>query len=206
VTGMLLTERLIGPSDRPPVRHEEPNVVNVAIDVSVESILRSSVVSTSCGLCGKMSISAVHRHFPPVDDAMRIPRARFASMLNALGRAQETFARTGGLHAAGLFDCEGALIVAREDVGRHNAVDKVLGHAVRRGLVPLRGCTLFVSGRSSFEIVQKALAASIPVIGAVSAPSSLAVQLADESEQTLLGFARGDRFNVYTHPERIVNG
>jgi FdhD protein len=204
VVGMLLSERMIAATDRPLVRHQEANVVNVALSVRTDTIMRSSVTSTSCGLCGKMSIAAVHQHFPPVEDDVRISRTLFPAMLDALTASQQTFARTGGLHAAAVFNRNGELLVAREDVGRHNAVDKAIGYALLRGLVPLRGCTLLVSGRASFEIVQKALGAGIPVIAAVSAPSSLAVELADESEQTLVGFVRGDRCNVYTHTDRIL--
>lgn len=205
VVGMLLSERLIAAGDRPPVRHEEANVVNVALTARLETVMRSSVVSTSCGLCGKMSIAAVHQHFPPVEDDVRIPRSLFPAMLESLASEQPAFAKTGGLHAAAIFDRNGAMIVAREDVGRHNAVDKAIGHALLRGLAPLRGCTLLVSGRASFEIVQKALGAAIPVIAAVSAPSTLAVELALESDQTLIGFLRGNRCNIYTHPERILS-
>jgi FdhD protein len=125
-------------------------------------------------------------------------------MLRLLAAEQPAFRRTGGLHAAGVFDRTGALVAAREDVGRHNAVDKVIGYALLAGLLPLSGGTLFVSGRASFEIVQKALGARIPIVAAVSAPSSLAVDLAAQSGQTLVGFVRDDRCNVYTHPERVT--
>jgi FdhD protein len=127
--------------------------------------------------------------------------ARLPEMMRA---AQATFDRTGGLHAAALFDLDGELLVLREDVGRHNAVDKVIGHCLRRGPFPPDHHVLLVSGRSSFEIMQKALAARIPVVAAVSAPSSLAAAFAQESGQTLIGFLRGRRMNVYAHPQRIV--
>jgi FdhD protein len=204
VAGLLLSESLITFAKPPLLRQEKPNVVNVAINRDPATARHASVVSASCGLCGKASIEAVHQHFPPVDDAVRISRGALLRMVDRLASAQDAFARTGGVHAAALFDANEALLVAREDIGRHNAVDKVIGHALLRGLLPLRGFTLVVSGRASFEIVQKALGARIPVIAAVSAPSSLAVQLADESEQTLAGFVRGDRCNIYTHAERIV--
>lgn len=134
-------------------------------------------MSASCGLCGKASIDAVHLHFPRVQDDVTIPRALLSRLLEGLEVAQPAFTRTGGLHAAALFDSTGTLIVARKDVGRHNAVDKVIGHALIRGLLPLAGHILLVSGRASFEIVQKALGARIPIVAAVSAPSSLAVEI-----------------------------
>lgn len=208
VCGMLLSESLIDGATRPLLRQEHPNVVNVAVangDIRcVDAMRRSSVMSTSCGLCGKASIENVHQHFPPVEDDVLVSRRLFQAMIETLGTAQPTFARTGGLHAAALFNSAGSLVVAREDVGRHNAVDKAIGHALLRGLTPLAGCTLMVSGRASFEIVQKALGARIPIVAAVSAPSSLAVELAAASGQTLVGFVRGDRCNVYTHTERIM--
>lgn len=204
VAGLLLSESLIRAGDRPLMRQEKANVVNVGIERDSASARHATIVSASCGLCGKSSIEAIHQKFPPVDDAVRIPRRVLAQMVESLAAAQPAFARTGGVHAAGIFDSDGKLLVVREDVGRHNAVDKVIGHALLRGLVPLKGHTLVVSGRASFEIVQKALGASIPIIAAVSAPSSLAVQLAEESDQTLAGFVRADRCNLYSHPERIV--
>ncbi len=127
-----------------------------------------------------------------------------AALPGKLRDAQRVFDRTGGLHAAGLFGADGSLQVSREDVGRHNAVDKVLGWALQAGRVPLSGCVLLVSGRASFELVQKAVVAGVPVLAAVSAPSSLAADLADEAGLTLVGFLRGGSMNVYTHPDRVV--
>lgn len=205
VTGMLLTERLIEMDRRPLLRQEHANVINVGeLGRAPIKMTRTSAIASSCGLCGKTSVDAVHQHFPPVEDPVRIRQGAFPAMLAALGSAQPGFDRTGGLHAAALFNEAGELLVAREDVGRHNAVDKVIGNMLLRGQLPAGGCTLLVSGRASFEIVQKALGARIPIIAAVSAPSSLAVQLADQSGQTLVGFLRADRFNVYTHPERVA--
>ena len=182
VAGMLLTERLIKDNVRPLLRLEHPNIVNVALSAlaagsekQLQLLRRSSVIAASCGLCGKSSIEAVHQHFPPVEDDLRVSRNLLQQMLPKFESAQPLFARTGGVHAAAVFNREGTLIVVREDVGRHNAVDKVIGHAVLRGFLPLTGHILLVSGRASFEIVQKALGAGIPVIGVVSAPSSLAV-------------------------------
>ena len=210
VAGMLLSESLISPGARPLIRQDHPNMVNVAPSTlahdpsALEKMRRQGVTSTSCGLCGKASIEAVHQHFPPIDDDVTIPRNLLPQLVRHLENAQTAFARTGGLHAAALFDNHGKLLVAREDVGRHNAVDKVIGNALLRGLLPLNGHILLVSGRASFEIVQKALGAQIPIIAAVSAPSTLAVSLASSGGQTLIGFLRTGRCNVYTHPERIT--
>jgi FdhD protein len=190
------------------MRQDRPNAVNVALSglnrERIRKMERGTIMSASCGLCGKASIEAAHQHFPPLEDDAKISRALLPRMLEKLEVAQPAFARTGGLHAAGVFREDGTLLVAREDVGRHNAVDKAIGHAAIRGLLPLSGHTLLVSGRLSFEIVQKALGARIPIVAAVSAPSSLAVDLAAATGQTLIGFVRGDRCNVYTHVERVV--
>jgi FdhD protein len=205
--GFLLTEG-VAAIDRPPIlRHEHPNVVNAAVTGVTERALanlnRNSFMASSCGLCGKASIESVHQHFPAVEDNIEVPRAMLLDMVDRTLEAQPGFARTGGVHAAAVFDRDGNLVIAREDVGRHNAVDKVVGHGLLRGSLPWSGHVLVVSGRASFEIVQKALAARIPVVAAVSAPSSLAVQFAEESGQTLIGFLRQGRFNVYTHVARV---
>ena len=208
VAGLLLTEGLIEPGLRPILRQDHPNIVNVALSAvndssKIEHIRRASVMSSSCGLCGKSSIESVHQHFAPVHDEGTISRTMLADMLRTFETAQPVFARTGGVHAAAIFDNTGQMVVAREDIGRHNAVDKVIGHALLRGMLPLTGHVLLVSGRASFEIVQKALGARIPIIGAVSAPSSLAVELATSGGQTLIGFLREGRCNVYSHGERV---
>jgi FdhD protein len=210
VAGLLLTEGLMQPGLRPLLRQDHPNTVNVALSAvsdtsKLESVRRASVMSSSCGLCGKASIESVHQNFSPVQDNSTVSRESLHIMLQVFEAAQPVFAKTGGVHAAAIFDATGHLTVAREDIGRHNAVDKVIGHAILRGLLPLNGHVLLVSGRASFEIVQKALGASIPIIAAVSAPSSLAVELAAASGQTLVGFLRGDRCNIYSHPERLSN-
>jgi FdhD protein len=194
-------------------RNEEGNVVNVLLapEVAVDfaRLTRHVFASSSCGLCGKASIDAVRGQFPAIDsngDDLRIDAAVLASLPGIMRQAQASFDRTGGLHAAAVFDMGGSLVVLREDVGRHNAVDKVIGHCLLNGPAPLDRHLLLVSGRSSFEIMQKALAGRVPMVAAVSAPSSLAVQFAAESGQTLVGFLRGERMNVYAHPQRIRFG
>jgi FdhD protein len=145
----------------------------------------------------------VHLHFAPIESRIEIAAEMLSALPARLGDGQETFRRTGGLHAAAIFDLDCNLVVLREDVGRHNAVDKVLGHALLRGMLPLDRHVLLVSGRASFEIVQKALAGRVPIVAAISAPSSLAVRFAEESGQTLVGFVRDGRMNVYAGAERI---
>ena len=190
---------------------EHPDLENV-IDVELASGApgvdrrwqRNFLAASSCGLCGVSSIEAIHESAPPLpDDGLIIDRDIIYSLDARLRSEQAIFARTGGLHAAGLFTVTGEPVVVREDIGRHNAVDKIVGHAVERGLLPLDRHILMVSGRTSFEIVQKALQARIPVLVAVSAPSSLARDLAQASNQTLIGFLRGRSLNVYSGRQRI---
>lgn len=207
--GFLLTEGLLSIASSPVLRQEHPNVVNAAVSAVTERQLgraaRNHFISSSCGVCGKTSIEAVHQHFLPVDDAIQVARETLASLPERLAATQPAFTRTGGVHAAAVFDAAGRLVLAREDVGRHNAVDKVIGNALLRRALPWDGHVLLVSGRASFEIMQKALAARIAVVAAVSAPTSLAVRFADESGQTLIGFVRDGRMNVYSHPERVCS-
>ncbi|MET9319772.1 formate dehydrogenase accessory sulfurtransferase FdhD [Streptomyces sp. NPDC003038] len=188
------------------------NVVNVQLapgvpvpDITLE---RNVYTTSSCGLCGKASLDAVRTatRFPgaAAADPVRIPAGLLGTLPDRLRAAQKVFDRTGGLHAAGLFSAEGELLDVREDVGRHNAVDKVVGRALQAGRLPLTGAVLLVSGRASFELAQKAVMAGIPVLAAVSAPSSLAVDLALESGLTLVGFLRGADMNVYAGEERII--
>jgi FdhD protein len=187
------------------------NVVEAQLrpDVARPGTGRHVYTSSSCGICGTDSIEAVRKssHFSPAEDTRAVPVSTLASLPDLLRQAQAVFETTGGVHAAGLFridDDGGArLLCLREDVGRHNAVDKVVGWALRERLLPLSGTVLQVSGRASFELVQKAALAGIPVLAAVSAPSSLAVELAESSGVTLVGFSRGSSLNVYTGRERI---
>ncbi|KQY60573.1 formate dehydrogenase family accessory protein FdhD [Aeromicrobium sp. Root495] len=169
---------------------------------------RHVYTSSSCGVCGLASIDAVATtsHFSPVADTVTVSAQVLASLPDLLRSGQELFDETGGVHAAGLFGADGSVLAVREDVGRHNAVDKVVGWALRDGRVPLTRHVLQVSGRVSFELVQKAAMAGIPVIAAVSAPSSLAVDLAEALGVTVVGFSRGSSFNVYAGPERVVGG
>lgn len=211
--GFLLTEGIIsGSADvlriEPCAHDRGGNILNVVLAektaVDFEKLTRHVFASSSCGLCGKATIDAVHQRLEPIVDNVRIGGEVLLELPGKLRNAQETFDRTGGLHAAGIFTLGGEPLVVREDVGRHNAVDKVLGYGLLHGLLPFDRHVLMVSGRSSFEIMQKALAGRVPIVVAVSAPSSLAVEFAKDSGQTLLGFVRGSRFNVYSEPHRIV--
>ncbi|MFE5483472.1 formate dehydrogenase accessory sulfurtransferase FdhD [Streptomyces sp. NPDC056527] len=185
------------------------NVVDVVLAPGIAapdaSLERNFYTTSSCGLCGKASLDAVRTTaaWSVAEDPLRVAPDVVTALPNRLRAAQRVFDTTGGLHAAGLFSADGELLCLREDVGRHNAVDKVVGHALRSGLLPLRDSVLMVSGRASFELVQKAVMAGIPMLAAVSAPSSLAVDLAEESGLTLVGFLRGASMNVYTGAERL---
>jgi FdhD protein len=178
------------------------NTVEVAGPLLREPAARSFYTTSSCGVCGKGALEEVAVLAPPVPDGPQVARALLAGLPERL--RQPTFERTGGLHATGLFTPDGELECVREDVGRHNAMDKVVGWALQAGRLPLHGHLLCVSGRLSFELVQKAAMAGAPVLVGVGAPSSLAVRLAAEQRMTLAGFARGDRVNVYTGPERAI--
>ena len=167
---------------------------------------RNFMTTSACGVCGKASTAElfVQKSWDINEDQAVIPAGRLTSMPQRLRDVQRVFASTGGLHAAGVFAADGELLAVREDVGRHNAVDKVVGWALRQDRLPLRGCVLLVSGRASFELVQKAVLAGFPVLAAVSAPSSLAADLAQEAGLTLIGFLRGGSMNVYTRGDRVL--
>jgi FdhD protein len=181
------------------------NVIDVEVegDVDFERLSRNFYTSSSCGVCGKGALEAVAVEAPPVESELVVPAVLVAVLPDRLREAQPTFAATGGLHATGLFDASGDLLVVREDVGRHNAMDKVVGWAFGQGLLPLADKMLCVSGRLSFELVQKAVVAGCPVVVAVGAPSTLAVDLARDRGVTLCGFVRGGRVNVYSEAQRI---
>ncbi len=215
--GFLVTEGVVATPDDIAVQRycagaqpdSEYNIVDVTLAPGVAppdpSVERSFYTTSSCGICGKASLEAVRtaERWPVADDPAIVPESVLAQLPDLLRARQAVFDRTGGLHAAGLFTADGELMVLREDVGRHNAVDKVIGWAFKSGLLPLRGCVLQVSGRASFELTQKALMAGIPMLSAVSAPSSLAVDLAAEAGMTLAGFVRGHSMNIYTGAHRI---
>ncbi|HEV7420208.1 MAG TPA: formate dehydrogenase accessory sulfurtransferase FdhD [Mycobacterium sp.] len=229
--GFLLTEGVIGQRDdiarveycrgAPPnpesLRSSTPedegtntyNVLDVTLTPGVPmpevDVTRNFYTTSSCGVCGKGSIDAIRqisRHSPG-DDPTVVAAEALSAMPDRLRSAQRVFASTGGLHGAALFDADGAMLVVREDIGRHNAVDKVIGWAVEHERIPLSGTVLLVSGRASFELTQKAVMAGIPVLAAVSAPSSLAVDLASQAGLTLVAFLRGESMNVYTRPDRV---
>jgi len=218
-SGFLFTEGLLSPAvDLRQVRMCDENVADATLEVSdlpspaeleratdARRAQRNFLTTSACGVCGKESIDAirVRSRYDVAADPLRIAPAVLSSLPDRLREAQRVFASTGGLHAAGLFTADGSLLVLREDVGRHNAVDKVIGWALRAGRLPLTGHILLVSGRASFELVQKAAVAGIPVLAAVSAPSSLAADLADEVGMTLVGFLRGTSMNAYTGVERL---
>jgi FdhD protein len=218
-TGFLFTEGLLTRlGDVREIRMCDENVA--AVTVADDGLLRARVnglngdqsaarkflTTSACGVCGKESIEAirVRSAFDVAADPVRVSPAVLAGLPDRLRDAQRVFSRTGGLHAAGLFTTDGTLLALREDVGRHNAVDKVAGWALRSGLVPLTGHVLLVSGRASFELAQKALMLGLPVLAAVSAPSSLAVSLAEEGGMTLIGFLRGATMNVYAGQQRVI--
>ncbi|PRY27252.1 FdhD protein [Pseudosporangium ferrugineum] len=202
----VVTAQLCAGTDAPNTYNVVEVVLGAHVPPPVTDPSRTFYTTSSCGVCGKASIDAV-RTRSPFDlgaDRSAVAARTLAELPDKLRAAQRTFARTGGLHAAGLFTAEGNLVVLREDVGRHNAVDKVVGWALREGRLPLAGHVLLVSGRASFELTQKAWMAGIPLLAAVSAPSTLAAELADEAGMTLVGFLRGRSMNVYTGTERVT--
>ncbi|HJU27843.1 MAG TPA: formate dehydrogenase accessory sulfurtransferase FdhD [Candidatus Binataceae bacterium] len=191
----------------------EANVIDIVLSVPAaalrERLKRNFMVSSSCGMCGKSGIEAIQRRLEPLPEGPRIAARTLLRLPMTMREGQQVFTATGGLHAAALFEIGAAgesarMIVLREDVGRHNAVDKAVGYALMHRMVPLANAIMLVSGRLSFEIVQKAAAAGVPILCAVSAPSSLAVELAEEVGMTLVGFLRASNFNIYTGQERIL--
>ncbi len=210
--GFLFTEGLLtGLDEVREIRMCDENVAAVSVKDSgallrAKTATRNFLTTSACGVCGKDSIEAirVRSAFDVAADPVRVSPTVLASLPDQLRDAQRIFSRTGGLHAAGLFTPDGQLLVLREDVGRHNAVDKVAGWALRSGLLPLAGHVLLVSGRASFELAQKALMIGVPVLAAVSAPSSLAASLAEEGGLTLVGFLRGTTMNVYAGGQRVI--
>ena len=193
-----------------PSTHAQPDdevIVRLARPLDPSTIgSRNFVATASCGICGKASLDQVEVRCAPIPDGPVVPPEVLLALPARLREGQAVFGATGGLHASALFDPGGTLVALREDVGRHNALDKLVGSRLLAGELPLHDRILLVSGRASFELVQKAAVAGIPVLAAVSAPSDLAVQAADRLGVTLVGFLRGEGFNVYTRPERIATG
>jgi FdhD protein len=216
--GFLFTEGIIERPDQielvrpcgPPADNGLINVIRVelaaGVAVELDRLERHFYTSSSCGVCGKASLDAiaVHGRFDVAAARFDVASTALSQLPTKLEPVQSVFERTGGLHASGLFDGEGRLIAAREDVGRHNALDKLIGYCLAGGHVPLLEHGIIVSGRASFELLQKAMVAGCPLIAAVGAPSSLAVDLAVEFGITLVGFLKSDRFNVYSRPDRII--
>jgi len=212
--GFLHTEGLVrARGDLKAIRRNSRNRSGNSLDVFLASeasvdlsrLSRRGYASSSCGLCGKETIQAVQRRLKPISSRLKVSPKLLAGLPERLCQAQATFERTGGLHAAGIFTPDGSLVVAREDIGRHNAVDKVIGFGLLHDLLPFDRHILVVSGRASFEILQKSLAARLPIICAVSAPSSLAVEFARASRQTLIGFLRPGRMNIYSGSSRVTS-
>jgi FdhD protein len=200
--GFLYGEGLIdGPREVGLTEDFAANIVEVTGPLLRDPGVRRFYTTSSCGVCGKGALEEVAVYAPPLAEGPMVARALLAALPDHL--RQPTFERTGGLHAAGLFSPTGELRIVREDVGRHNAMDKVIGAALREGDLPLRDAILCVSGRLAFELVQKAAVAGAPILVGVGAPTSLAVELAAERNMTLAGFARGDRVNVYTGAQRV---
>jgi FdhD protein len=192
----------------PDEEHPElKNIVNVTlVDASKQfDSPRRAWASSSCGLCGKATLDAIRQNIKSVESSLTIRRELLAQLPETMLLSQANFGRTGGIHAAALFDALGKLVLIREDLGRHNAVDKVLGAALRQRAYP-DGLVLVVSGRLGFEIAQKAAVAGIPIVASVSAPSSLAIELAADFGITTAGFVRGNSMNIYSHPERVIHG
>jgi len=212
--GFLFSEALIHNAEQirkieqPSLASKRENIVSVIlapeVKLNLQTLQRFGTISSSCGVCGKTSIESVRQNFPAIESRARISIETLLELPAGVRAEQSNFTRTGGIHAAAIFSVAGELIGLREDVGRHNAVDKVIGRALLDRALPLNRHLLFVSGRASFEIVQKALAAGIPIIASVSAPSTLAANFCRENNQTLIGFLRPPSFNIYSHVERIV--
>jgi FdhD protein len=217
--GFLFSERVLRSADelgaiehcKAPGGDHLGNMVNVTLTSEVAARVESALAerrrvttNSSCGLCGRLTIDSLITDLAALQDDVQVAEAVVATLPDRLRSAQRVFDATGGLHAAGLFTPAGRLQMSAEDVGRHNAVDKVVGRMLMNDALPLTGTILFVSGRASFEIVQKAFLAGIPVVASVSAPSSLAIDLARDASITLVGFVRGSSFNIYTRPERII--
>src|ERR1700737_2379917 len=208
--GVVRTRDKIDNFSRPETARNRENIITVqlaeGVKVKLGSAQRFGTISSSCGICGKESIAALRQNFAPIEPAKGV-RIHFETLLSLpalLRHNQGDFTRTGGIHAAGIFALDGRPRLVKEDIGRHNAVDKVIGRIFLDRDLPLSSCILLVSSRASFEIMQKALSAGIPIVASVSAPSTLAMNFARESNQTLVGFLRPPSFNIYSHIERVI--
>jgi FdhD protein len=208
--GVLRSRSDIHTLSRPDVARNRDNIIDIELAPHLNLVQtapqRLGTITSSCGLCGRDSIKAMRQRFQPAASVagLRLTIEQLLGLPDKMREHQQDFGRTGGIHAAAIFDHNGAAAVVREDIGRHNAVDKAIGWAVRNGSPILNEHILLVSGRASFEIVQKALAAGIPIVASVSAPSALAVSFCRENNQTLIGFLRPPSFNIYSHAERII--
>ncbi len=206
--GFLFTEGIVHQREQIIGVQVEGNIISVELVASLSvdqlSIARNFYTTSSCGVCGKSSIDAIRVESQVVAGGFAISSSVLKSLPSAIILAQQNFQTTGGLHASGLFDADGKLLLMMEDVGRHNALDKVIGWMLFANKIPLTNTILLLSGRASFELIQKAAVARIPVVAAIGAPSSLAVELAQEKGITLIGFLKHDRFNAYSHPNRIT--
>lgn len=208
--GIIRRPEQVASFSRPVGARNRHNIISATLaegtKAKLNSVQRLGTISSSCGICGKESIGAIRQNFPAIQSTkdIRIDVETLLSLPSLLREGQSDFARTGGIHAAGIFGLDGSARVVREDIGRHNAVDKVIGRAFLDRELPLTRCIFLVSGRASFEIMQKALSAGIPIVASVSAPSTLAMEFARECNQTLIGFLRPPSFNLYSHTERII--
>lgn len=207
--GVIKSREQIKEVSQPAHARNQHNIIQIELSDGVKAgnfpAQRLGTITSSCGICGRESIDAMRQRFNAISQTdFRITREILLALPQRMQERQGEFARTGGIHAAAIFDAKGDPGIVREDVGRHNAVDKVIGRAALDGILPLARHILLVSGRASFEIVQKALAAGIPIIASVSAPSSLAVSFCRQSNQTLIGFLRPPAFNIYSHVERVI--
>jgi len=211
--GFLFTEGIIkSAEDISKIKHAhaDENLVQVILKENIMPALanaaRNFYTTSSCGICGKASIDAIQTHsqYGEVKNNSIIPASVFYTLQNELKEQQQVFEDTGGIHASALFDVDGKFIMLREDVGRHNALDKIIGTAMMKKQLPLNNCILLLSGRASFELLQKAVMAGIKIIASVGAPSSLAVEMAKENDVTLIGFLKEDRFNIYSGKQRIT--
>ena len=208
--GFLFTEKTINqPTQILAISKSATNVISVElkadVEIKLESLSRNFYTTSSCGVCGKASIDAIHIGAPSVQSTIKVKASVIKNLPAILLQKQREFQATGGIHASALFEVDGSFMALREDVGRHNALDKLIGSMFLNSKLPLSESILLVSGRASFELIQKAVRAGIPIVAAIGAPSSLAIELAEEKGITLIGFLKNTKFNIYSHANRIIN-